>query len=145
MALFRGCEAPLGLDIWWRVDRLGTYGPVLSCQTFNVTASRWPNPMVPTRYWKHPGTAAGSPGVYRAGLWGWAVTDVPRYPGYKTPTNVIKYDDKTNPSVWLVDYHLACKAGGVEDDLFIIQFLPIYLADSAQAWLDHLPRNVIDS
>jgi hypothetical protein len=101
--------------------------------------------MVPTRYWKHPGTAAGSPGVYRAGLRGWVVTDVPRYPGYKTLTNVIKYDDKTNPSVWLVDYHLACKAGGVDDDLFIIQFLPIYLADSAQAWLDHLPRNIIDS
>jgi hypothetical protein len=34
--------------------------------------------------------------------------------------------------------------GGANDDLFIIQFLPIYLADSARAWLDHLPRNVID-
>jgi hypothetical protein len=35
--------------------------------------------------------------------------------------------------------------GGADDDLFIIQFLPIYLADSARAWLDHLTRNVIDS
>jgi hypothetical protein len=33
----------------------------------------------------------------------------------------------------------------VNNDLFIIQFLPIYLADSARAWLDHLPRDIIDS
>jgi hypothetical protein len=35
-------------------------------------------------------------------------------------------------------------AGGVDDDLFLIQFLPIYLADSASAWLDHLTRNMIE-
>jgi hypothetical protein len=29
--------------------------------------------------------------------------------------------------------------------LFIIQFLPIYVVDMARAWLDHLPRNTIDS
>jgi hypothetical protein len=33
----------------------------------------------------------------------------------------------------------------VNDDLFITQFLPIYLADFAWVWLDHLPINVIDS
>jgi hypothetical protein len=38
-----------------------------------------------------------------------------------------------------------CRAGRVNDDLFIIQFLPIYLLDSAMAWLDHLPRNIINS
>jgi hypothetical protein len=43
------------------------------------------------------------------------------------------------------DYHLAFRAGGANDDLFIIQFLPIYLAKSARAWLDHLPRNTINS
>jgi hypothetical protein len=32
----------------------------------------------------------------------------------------------------------------VDSDLFIIQFLPIYLADTSRAWLDHLPRNLID-
>jgi hypothetical protein len=36
------------------------------------------------------------------------------------------------PSVWLEDYRLACSAGGVDDDLFIIQFLPIYLADTVK-------------
>jgi hypothetical protein len=59
--------------------------------------------------------------------------------------NVIKYNDKTNPSVWLKDYHFTCRAGGANDDLCIIQFLPIYLANSARAWLDHLLRDVIDS
>jgi hypothetical protein len=38
-----------------------------------------------------------------------------------------------------------CIAGGVNDDLFNIQFLPIYLANSTMAWLDNLLRNVIDS
>jgi hypothetical protein len=63
---------------------------------------------------------------------------------FPTPNNIIKYDDKTNPSVWREDYGLACRVGGVDDDLFIIQFLPIYLVDTARAWLDHLPRNLID-
>jgi hypothetical protein len=55
------------------------------------------------------------------------------------------YDGKTNPSVRLVGYHLARRASRADDNFFVIQFLPIYLADSARAWLDHLPRNVIDS
>jgi hypothetical protein len=32
----------------------------------------------------------------------------------------------------------------VDHDRFIIEFLPIYQADSARASLDHLPRNMID-
>jgi hypothetical protein len=32
----------------------------------------------------------------------------------------------------------------VDDDFFIIQFLSIYLADMARAWLDHLRRHSID-
>jgi hypothetical protein len=57
---------------------------------------------------------------------------------------IAKYDGKTNPSVWLKDYYLACRVGGADDDLFINQFLPIYLANLARAWLDHLLRNMID-
>jgi hypothetical protein len=60
------------------------------------------------------------------------------------PSNIVKYDGKANSSIWLEDYRLACRVGGVDDDMFIIQFLPIYLADSARAWLDHLSRKVID-
>jgi hypothetical protein len=33
---------------------------------------------------------------------------------------------------------------GADSDLFIIQFLLIYLADTSRAWLNHLPRNLID-
>jgi hypothetical protein len=64
---------------------------------------------------------------------------------FRAPSNVIKYDRKTNPSVWVEDYCLACIVGGADNGLFIIQFHPIYLADLARAWLDHLSRNVIDS
>jgi hypothetical protein len=64
---------------------------------------------------------------------------------FQTPYNIIKYDDKIKLSVWLENYHLACRVGGADDDLFIIQFLPIYLADTVRAWLDHLPKNTIDS
>jgi hypothetical protein len=32
----------------------------------------------------------------------------------------------------------------VDSNLFIIQFLLIYLADMSKAWLDHVPMNSID-
>jgi hypothetical protein len=47
--------------------------------------------------------------------------------------NVVKCDDISNPSIWLEDYRLACRLGGANDDLFIIEFLPIYSAYSARA------------
>jgi hypothetical protein len=62
---------------------------------------------------------------------------------FQAPSNIAKYDGKINPNVWLQDYRLACIAGGANNDLFIIQFLPIYLVESARAWLDHLLRNAI--
>jgi hypothetical protein len=39
---------------------------------------------------------------------------------FRVPNNIIKYDGKTNPSVWLEDYHLTCGVGGADSDLFII-------------------------
>jgi hypothetical protein len=60
------------------------------------------------------------------------------------PNNIVKYDGKTNPSVWIEHYHLACRAGGADSNLFIIQFLPIYLADTSRSWLYHLPNDSID-
>jgi hypothetical protein len=63
---------------------------------------------------------------------------------FQAPNKIVKYDDKNNPSIWLEDYCLACKASEVDNDFFIIQFLPIYLADTSRAWLDHLSRNSID-
>jgi hypothetical protein len=46
------------------------------------------------------------------------------------PNSIVKYEDKTNPSVWLEDYRLT---GRADDNFFIIQFLPIYLAHTARA------------
>jgi hypothetical protein len=63
---------------------------------------------------------------------------------FRAPNNIVKYDGKTNPSIWLEDYRLTCRADRAHNDLFIIQFLPIYLADTSRDWLDHLPRNSID-
>jgi hypothetical protein len=64
---------------------------------------------------------------------------------FYAPNNIVKYDGNTNPSIWLEDYRLVCRACRVDADLFIIQFLPIYLVDSARARLDHLLRDVINS
>jgi hypothetical protein len=44
-----------------------------------------------------------------------------------------------NLELWLDDYHLACYLGGTDDDCFIICNLPLFLADSARAWLERLP------
>jgi hypothetical protein len=61
------------------------------------------------------------------------------------PNNIVKYDGKTNTSILLEDYHLECRVGRADNNLVIIHFLPIYLADMSRAWLDHLPRNSINS
>jgi hypothetical protein len=58
---------------------------------------------------------------------------------------VPKYNGETNPDVWLEDYRLACRTGGATSDFFIIRHLPLYLADPARAWLEHLPAGRIDS
>jgi hypothetical protein len=62
---------------------------------------------------------------------------------YRASTNVLKYFEESNPGLWLEDYRLTYQAGGVDDDYFIIRNLPLFLADSAQMWLDHLPPNSI--
>jgi hypothetical protein len=64
---------------------------------------------------------------------------------FRALSNITKYNSKTNPGVWLEDYRVASHAGGADDDLFIIQYLPIYLEDSTKVWLGHQERNSIDS
>jgi hypothetical protein len=39
---------------------------------------------------------------------------------FRALSNVIQYDDKANPSIWLEDYRLTCRVGGANDDLVII-------------------------
>ena len=48
---------------------------------------------------------------------------------FRPPTNIAKYTRETNPEIWLEDFWLACRAGGVDDDHFIIQYLPIYVGE----------------
>ena len=64
---------------------------------------------------------------------------------YRPPTNIPKYSGETNPGLWLEDYRLAYQAGGADNDDFIIRNLPLFLADSARAWLEHLSSNAIQS
>ncbi|XP_039825636.1 uncharacterized protein LOC120687674 [Panicum virgatum] len=45
--------------------------------------------------------------------------------------------------MWLEDYCLTCRAGGADDDRFIIQYLPICLGENVLAWLDFLPADSI--
>jgi hypothetical protein len=45
-------------------------------------------------------------------------TCFPRH--FQAPGSITKYNGKTNPSVWLEDYRLACRAGRANYDLFII-------------------------
>jgi len=52
---------------------------------------------------------------------------------FRPPTNITKYTGETNPGIWLEDFWLACRAGGVDDDHFIIQYLPIYVGEHVRA------------
>jgi hypothetical protein len=39
---------------------------------------------------------------------------------FRASGNIIKYNGKTNPSVWLENCRLMCRAGGANDNLLII-------------------------
>jgi hypothetical protein len=58
---------------------------------------------------------------------------------FRTPTTITKYSGETRPELWLADYRLACHLGGTNDDNLIIRNLPLFLSDTARAWLEHLP------
>jgi hypothetical protein len=50
-----------------------------------------------------------------------------------------KYNGETKPKLWLADFRLACQLGGATDDRVIIRQLPLFLSDTARAWLEDLP------
>ena len=62
---------------------------------------------------------------------------------FRQPAILTKYSGETNPELWLAYYRLACQLGGADDDLLIIRNLPLHLADSTRAWLEHLPERMI--
>jgi hypothetical protein len=58
---------------------------------------------------------------------------------------ITKYSGETRPELWLADYRLACQLGGTDDDNLIIRNLPLFLSDTARAWLEHLPPGQISN
>jgi hypothetical protein len=58
---------------------------------------------------------------------------------FRAPTTITKYSGETRPELWLADYRLACQLGGTDDDNLIIRNCPLFLSDTARAWLEHLP------
>ena len=50
----------------------------------------------------------------------WRIRRAPFPPRFRPPTNITKYTRETNPGIWLKDFRLACRAGGLDDDYFII-------------------------
>jgi hypothetical protein len=64
---------------------------------------------------------------------------------FRTPTTITKYSGETRPELWLADYRLACHLGGTDDDNLVIRNLPLFLSDTARAWLEHLPPGQISN
>jgi hypothetical protein len=64
---------------------------------------------------------------------------------FRPPTTITKYSGETRPELWLADYRLACQLGGTDDDNLIIRNLPLFLSDTARAWLEHLPPGQISN
>ena len=64
---------------------------------------------------------------------------------FRTPTTITKYSGETRPELWLADYRLACQLSGMDDDSLIIRNLPLFLSDTARAWLTHLPPGQISN
>jgi hypothetical protein len=62
---------------------------------------------------------------------------------FRTPTTIAKYSGETRPELWLAYYQLAYQLGGTDDDNLIIRNLPLFLSDTARAWLEHLPPGQI--
>jgi hypothetical protein len=66
-------------------------------------------------------------------------------PRFRAPTTITKYSGETRPELWLADYRLACQLGGTDNDNLIIRNLPLFLSDTARAWLEHLPPTQISN
>jgi hypothetical protein len=56
---------------------------------------------------------------------------------FRTPTTITEYSGRQGRK--LADYRLAYQLGGMDDDNLIIRNLPLFLSDTARAWLEHLP------
>jgi hypothetical protein len=64
---------------------------------------------------------------------------------FRNLTTITKYSGETRPELWLAEYRLAYQLGGTDDDSLIIHNLPLFLSDTARAWLEHLPPGQISN
>jgi hypothetical protein len=74
-----------------------------------------------------------------------AIRRAPFSTRFRTPTTITKYSGETRLELWLADYQLACHLGGTDYDNLIIRNLPLFLSDTARAWLEHLPPGQISN
>jgi hypothetical protein len=74
-----------------------------------------------------------------------AIRRAPFLTQFRTSTTITKYSGETRLELWLADYRLTCQLGGTDDDNLIIRNLPLFLSDSARAWLEHLPPTQISN
>jgi hypothetical protein len=74
-----------------------------------------------------------------------AIRRAPFSTRFRTPTTITKYSGETKLELWLADYRLTCHLGGTDDDNLIIYNLPLFLSDTARAWLEHLPPGQISN
>jgi hypothetical protein len=74
-----------------------------------------------------------------------AIRQAPFPTRFRPPTTITKYSGEMRPELWLADYRLAWQLGGTDDDNLIIRNVPLFLSDTARAWLEHLPPGQISN
>jgi hypothetical protein len=65
------------------------------------------------------------------------------YPDNFKP-NIQKYDDRYDPSIWLLTYYVVVKAAGGNFDHMAANF-PLVMGDASLLWLNNLPTGSITS
>jgi hypothetical protein len=65
------------------------------------------------------------------------------YPNNFKP-NIQKYDDRSNPNIWLSIYYVAVKAAGGNFD-HMVAYFPLVMGDAPSLWLNNLPAGSITS
>jgi hypothetical protein len=65
------------------------------------------------------------------------------YPDNFKP-NIQKYDDHSDPNIWLLTYYVAVKAAGGSFD-HMAAYFPLMMGDAQSLWLNNLPAGSITS
>jgi hypothetical protein len=58
--------------------------------------------------------------------------------------NIQKYDDHSDPNIWLLTYYVAVKAAGGSFD-HMAAYFPLMMGDAQSLWLNNLPAGSITS